>query len=653
MSTENIAEIAPQVERAAVLEYLRPTRAYHPGSHTYSLPTSEDDERTCYVINDVDTSVPSHQPVKGYHVGAPRAFAVEGDLLLLTERRPPDVPKPNVLVLRGEGLAIGIWRLREPSPTINPAKQIAARVGGQPLPEHGYIQFSHVIDFDPEHDYALPEVAKVGPVGVLRKIDIDLDAVANRCPSIKSEAWEAITQTNGDFAKLGRLPLGPTHTDLSRSGTGFWLLIHLAGAGLSDDELFTIWATEPIGEYARDKERDFVPAMQREIARARQRVATEKAVELLRPVPPAAKGDWNLSPLPDPIPARPIIVKGLLQRQVVTLVAGKGGDGKSLFTLQMAVAAALGVSWAGFEPVKPLKVLYINSEDDRDEIQRRLAAICIEMGVDADVLHGKLHHWPVGQIHFVERLPGPGEQALPTGRAKELVGYCQQEGYDIVVMDPLVEMGKGINENDNNDMMALMSVMRDIARRADVALLLVHHFRKQGVGGDADSMRGGSAIVNACRLALTFERLGADSSAPRFKDVKPENVIKITGAKANYQPKNGAQYLAFVPHQVNEQDWVAALKPLELTPAETFEEWDALVQLVAQGNEEGRPWSPATKGPKNRRLDEGVAARFSMTIETARKVIAAAAGHGRIIEGEATVNKEKVRVWQVGGEVPF
>ena len=61
-------------------------------------------------------------------------------------------------------------------------------------------------------------------------------------------------------------------------------------------------------------------------------------------------------------------------------------SGKSLLTLQMAIAIALGMNWGGWRVRGPEKVLVINAEDDYDEMCRRLCAAARDMGVDQSQL---------------------------------------------------------------------------------------------------------------------------------------------------------------------------------------------------------------------------------------------------------------------------
>jgi len=58
-----------------------------------------------------------------------------------------------------------------------------------------------------------------------------------------------------------------------------------------------------------------------------------------------------------------------------TLLSGKGGMGKSLAALQMAVALASGKRFMG-RPVDPLRIVMWSCEEDIHELHRRLERIC-------------------------------------------------------------------------------------------------------------------------------------------------------------------------------------------------------------------------------------------------------------------------------------
>lgn len=82
--------------------------------------------------------------------------------------------------------------------------------------------------------------------------------------------------------------------------------------------------------------------------------------------------DW---PVVQEIPQREFLCGPAYQRGQISLTIGPGGLGKSTLCLTEAVAMAGGFSVFGNEPMN-LKVWYLSAEDDKDEIDRRIAAAC-------------------------------------------------------------------------------------------------------------------------------------------------------------------------------------------------------------------------------------------------------------------------------------
>ena len=99
--------------------------------------------------------------------------------------------------------------------------------------------------------------------------------------------------------------------------------------------------------------------------------------ELPTPDAPAAATIPIVYPFPikgSAIPTRPWIVPGLLLRRQLSILVSPPGSGKSLLTLQLGMICCAGVLWNGWRPRSRFRVLVINSEDDHEEMTRRLYA---------------------------------------------------------------------------------------------------------------------------------------------------------------------------------------------------------------------------------------------------------------------------------------
>ena len=92
----------------------------------------------------------------------------------------------------------------------------------------------------------------------------------------------------------------------------------------------------------------------------------------------------------DPIPPRDWAVAERVPAGHVTLLSGEGAIGKSLLLLQLSAAHVLGRDWIGTLPTLG-SALYMNCEDDDDEVCRRLEAIANHYGTTRNAMEADLH----------------------------------------------------------------------------------------------------------------------------------------------------------------------------------------------------------------------------------------------------------------------
>jgi len=153
----------------------------------------------------------------------------------------------------------------------------------------------------------------------------------------------------------------------------------------------------------------------------------------------------------------------------------------------------------------------VNNEDDEGELQRRLAAICTEHGIDRAALQGRLHlHCPADEAPFLALARDPQTRQLRRTKAlRELSDYMGASGASVFIVDPFVETHEG-DENSNSDVGAAMKQFRAVARLRSAAGLIIHHTRKpphtgnDGLAGDAAVARGASAFQGNVRVLATL-----------------------------------------------------------------------------------------------------------------------------------------------------
>jgi hypothetical protein len=237
----------------------------------------------------------------------------------------------------------------------------------------------------------------------------------------------------------------------------------------------------------------------------------------------------------------------------VSILAAKGGWGKSAYATTLLCSAASGhqflneVVWGD-----PKRCLYINSEDDTDELQRKFIAAA------------RHHNLTKAQLQniMVRGVNTPGHETLTTGDEKAprvneagiaaldqiITGACA----DIVVLDPLGTFCPA-GLNDNGVMGQVMLRLKRLAKTQNCAILVVHHTRKDGDLTNVDAIGGASAIVNQARAALMLARMTAEESK-NFKGVLPSEVwryFRIVDAKTNLAPPAAStQWYQLASHEL-------------------------------------------------------------------------------------------------------
>lgn len=279
------------------------------------------------------------------------------------------------------------------------------------------------------------------------------------------------------------------------------------------------------------------------------------------------------------IPVRPWLVPGALLAGYTHMLAAPGGSGKSLFTLQFAIAIATGMQWGGFKPRRQYKSLIINVEDDIDEQRRRLAAAARVMNVEPRQLRGWIYLVDGSQGVVVAGHDPDKRSLVMTPVAVKLRQYIEQNRIDVLWADPFAETFEG-DENDNSEVKWAMKIWRDeIARPTRSAVYLVHHTTKyaQNGAGDANVIRGAGAIVNSTRISATLMPMTTDeATAIGIEQAERHLYVRYDDAKANQSLKtNTAKWFRKESvelcngHGLELPDEVGALVPW--TPPDAFD----------------------------------------------------------------------------------
>lgn len=219
---------------------------------------------------------------------------------------------------------------------------------------------------------------------------------------------------------------------------------------------------------------------------------------------------------PSTIEPRDWLYKRIWIRRYVTGTFAPGAAAKTQVNLYDLVTVACGFDLSTREPLKrgPLRVWYINVEDDREEIERRLAAICLHYGVtDAD-LGGRLHVDTDREGRYLVAETLKVGVIVRKAVVEAILEQIHELGIDLVLIDPLVGL-HAVSENSNPEMNRVIAQLRRVAEEGACGVHVIHHVRK-GTDGDevsAEDGRGASAIKDACRAIRTLTPMSEKEAA--------------------------------------------------------------------------------------------------------------------------------------------
>ncbi|MEP3225640.1 MAG: AAA family ATPase [Parasphingorhabdus sp.] len=290
-----------------------------------------------------------------------------------------------------------------------------------------------------------------------------------------------------------------------------------------------------------------------------------------RPTVKANMFDW---PNPTSIPPRPwILGEHILQREL-TVIAAKGGTGKTALSLGIVVSLITGRACIGL-PVYggPRKTWLYNLEESMEELSRLIAATGKYHGIDESAHRENL---------FVNS--GVDEPLITATESRDgltiaepvydaLKVAIQERGIEVFMVDPFVSSHQ-INENDNTRIDAVAKRWKRLAAETNCAVVLVHHSSKTR-GGDSsvEDARGASALIDAARIGIAMNKVSAaDAERHCIPAEDAKAIVRIDMGKANKSAGAGSKYMRFQSVSLGNglvPDCIGVLEPYALPDALT------------------------------------------------------------------------------------
>ena len=176
------------------------------------------------------------------------------------------------------------------------------------------------------------------------------------------------------------------------------------------------------------------------------------------------------------------LVEGLWSDQAVGILGGEPKCCKSFLALDVAVSVASGTHCLRQFPVRRTgKVLLFPAEDSLAVVRQRLEGI-------AAAVHVSFQSLPV------EVITAPSLRLDTTTDRQRLSNTVDQLRPILLILDPLIRLHR-VDENDASQIAALLSYLRELQRQFHLAVMLVHHARK-----DSNSSRPGQALRGSSEL---------------------------------------------------------------------------------------------------------------------------------------------------------
>ena len=219
-----------------------------------------------------------------------------------------------------------------------------------------------------------------------------------------------------------------------------------------------------------------------------------------------------------PRPPRQYILDGIIGRRDLSGWYGEPGCKKTYSLFDLAVCVAKDEPWLGMK-VTPCPVLIVDEESGEDRIARRIGA----------ALRG---HYPAGMIppdFPLSYLTLERFNLRDKADVDRLRLAVEMTGAGLVIIDALVDVLAGGDENATQDMQPFCQNLRGIANALDCHIALIHHANKLG------GYRGSSAILGAVDVFIKVESKSGSGQVTFTPEKLRDGEPKQWAAKAHWE----------------------------------------------------------------------------------------------------------------------
>jgi hypothetical protein len=307
----------------------------------------------------------------------------------------------------------------------------------------------------------------------------------------------------------------------------------------------------------------------------------------------------------EPIRPRQWLLGNAFCREFVSGLIAPGAGAKTSLRIAQALSLACGRPLTGEHVFVRCIVLIVCLEDGMAELRRHVRAAMIHHKVNRKEVKGRLFLTTPKRMKMAQH--GEKRNSVVPGDLDAAVrAFIDKMKADLVMLDP-VKKAHAVEENNNDEMDAVVTILAALAIEKNVAVDVLSHERKssQPAAGDVNRARGAGAMKDGGRLMYTNTWM-TEEEAKTFGVPEDERrrLFRVDPAKVNLAPPSvTAQWFKLVGVRLDNGDetypngdevqTVERWTPPALFQAFSTPDLNSALDRLRAGMDDGRRYSAA------------------------------------------------------------
>lgn len=308
--------------------------------------------------------------------------------------------------------------------------------------------------------------------------------------------------------------------------------------------------------------------------------------------------DWDAM---EAVAPREWVYGHFLIRRFISVLGAPGGAGKTAYSFSIALSIVTNIELLREKVHETGNVWIYNLEDPKEELLRRFRASCLHHGISRSQVEERVFIDSGRDRPLVVATVTRDGTAVASPIVDAVIAEIKARDIKVMIVDPFVRSHR-LEENVNEQIDFAAALWGQVADKAQCSVLLLHHFRKGGLSGDASAFRGASALIDAARAALSLAPMSEDEAKRLGVDIDDRwQYIRVDNAKLNLAPPpESTVWLRLVGEDIDNaangrpSDRVQAVERWEPPSAWDGMPWSMVIRIldkIAAGPSDGEFYS--------------------------------------------------------------